>query len=127
VSEYPHAVSEIKHLVTTVNVVILGSSSHLSILDSSLNPLAVVELETSLVDFCEINNKFFFVQKRQVWFETAENLLRGSFFPVLVAGSGAGLNKDGSGRSSSFLDLLSISNYQNSILIGTKSGNVSYF
>ena len=56
VSEYPHAVSDIKHLVTTVNVVILGSSSHLSILDSSLNPLAVVELETSLVDFCEIDN-----------------------------------------------------------------------
>ena len=60
----------------------------------------------------------------QVWCEKIENLKKGILSPKLVAGNGQRLDKDGSGRSSSFLGVSSISNYQNTIIVGTEAGKV---
>ena len=64
------------------------------------------------------------VQSNQIWSVSFDNLARGIFEPVLVAGSGRGVEKDGSGKSSSFLNPSCISNYQKSIIVGTGAGQV---
>ena len=77
-----------------------------------------------MADICVINSDVFFLKRRQVCYEKLSNLVRGTFSPNVVVGNDLQLDKDGSGKSSSLLEPSSISSYQNSILIGTKSGKL---
>ena len=114
----------IKHGSWCEEFLILVSSSSLTILDGDLLTLSVLNLESPLADVCVINSDVFFLKRRQVCYEKLSNLVRGTFSPNVVVGNDLQLDKDGSGKSSSLLEPSSISSYQNSILIGTKSGKL---
>ena len=105
-------------------VTLLVSTSQLLVLTDTLQIMAAVDLDIPLVDLKAVDDKIFFLQKNQVWFENFENLKNGILSPILVAGNGQRLDKDGSGKSSSFDDVSSISNYQDTIIVGTETGKV---
>ena len=124
IHEYPGSVTDVRVSVTCQDVILLISTSFLTVVDNSFNTLSTIILDSSITDICDIDNSFFFIRENQIQTENLENFVRGIFNPVLVAGSGAEMDKDGSGKSSSFLETLSISSYQKSIIIGTESGKV---
>ena len=109
---FPASVKSVELAVSSQEVNLLICQSHLSVLNSSFDHLAVIKLDVALTDICEVGSKCLFFQSNQIWSVSFDNLARGIFESTLVAGSGRGVEKDGSGRSSSFLDPSCISNYQ---------------
>ena len=105
-------------------VTLLVSTIQLLVLTDTLQIMAAVDLAIPLVDLKAVDDKIFFLQKNQVWCENFENLKIRILSPILVAGNGQRLDKDGSGKSSSFDDVSSISNYQDTIIVGTETGKV---
>ena len=123
--DFPVGVTDITKTQTNrEGLTLLVSTSQLLVLTDTLQIMAAVDLDIPLVDLKAVDDKIFFLQKNQVWFENFENLKNGILSPILVAGNGQRLDKDGSGKSSSFDDVSSISNYQDTIIVGTETGKV---
>ena len=124
--DFPHNLESVELSLATSEVIILYSSTEITLFDHMLQQLRIFRLEHSVVSMC-VNDggKFLFVQDDdQVWSESLENMMKGEWNPVHIAGSGKGTSKDGSGRSSRLGGATVIASYQNSTIIGTGSGKV---
>ena len=121
--DFPMSIKDVKLSLNSHGVTLLVSEKQLVVLEN-FHLLAVLNLQVSFTDMCEINDELFFIQNNQIGSESFENLKKGILNPNILAGSEQRLDKDGSGMSSRFVDPSSISRYQNSITIGTEEGKV---
>ena len=124
--DFPQNLESVELTLATPDVIIFSSSTQITLFDIMLQLLRIFRVEHSVISMCvNAGGKFLFVQDDdQVWRESLDNMMKGKWNAVHIAGSGKGTSKDGSGRSSRLGGVTVIASYQNSTIIGTGSGKV---
>ena len=93
------------------------------VLNSTLETMAVIELEIAITDLCQIEDRVILIQENQLFEVQANHLILGKFSPQLFAGSSAKVSlKNGSSLSSTFSKPQTLCAYKNTVFVGDKNG-----
>ena len=95
--DFPQNLESVELTLATPDVIIFSSSTQITLFDIMLQLLRIFRVEHSVISMCvNAGGKFLFVQDDdQVWRESLDNMMKGKWNAVHIAGSGKGTSKDG--------------------------------
>ena len=123
--DYPEAVTGVKVIEKTPsNDTLLLCGDSLFMFNGSLECVANITFTEMVEEIVCIEESVIVIQEGKIKSEKVSNIRTGIFNPNIIVESDKSFDRDGSGKSSSIYKPSCVTNYQNSVLVGSETGKI---